>query len=78
MIFPKWAFPELRDLPEGKGGSVLIKKYPGRVRTVDAQGLYELKDADSPEDLKELAEFFFIITPKPKYRPQKGRYFLFL
>ena len=56
VIFPAWAFPELRALPEGKGGGVVIKKYPERLRTVNVRDRYELKDIDSPEDLRELLE----------------------
>lgn len=56
VIFPQWAFPELRNLPEGKGGGVVIKKHPERLRTVSVRDMYELKDVDSPEDLKELLE----------------------
>ena len=56
VIFPKWAFPELQNLPEGKGGGVVIKKYPERLRTVSVRDMYELKDVDSPEDLSELLE----------------------
>ena len=56
VIFPKWAFPELRNLPEGKGGGVVIKKHPERLRTVSVRDMYELKDVDSPQDLAELLE----------------------
>ncbi len=56
VIFPKWAFPELQNLPEGKGGGVVIKKYPERLRTVSVRDMYELKDVDSPQDLSELLE----------------------
>lgn len=56
VIFPKWAFPELQSLPEGKGGGLVIKKYPERLRTVNVRDMYELKDVDSPENLKELLE----------------------
>lgn len=35
--FPKWCFDELKALPEGKGGSVLMKKYPGQVQNVPAR-----------------------------------------
>ena len=56
VIFPKWAFPELQDLPEGKGGGVVIKKYPARLHTVTVRDMYELKDVDNPEDLEELVE----------------------
>jgi len=54
VIFPKWSYKDLQDLPEGKGGSVIIKKYPERVRTVNARDIYELKDVDTPDDLNEL------------------------
>ena len=56
VVFPQWAFPELRNLPEGKGGGVVIKKYPARLHTVTVRDMYELKDVDSPEDLSELLE----------------------
>ena len=56
VIFPKWTFPELRTLPEGKGGGVVIKKNPGHLRLVSVRDVYELKDVDSPEDLSELLE----------------------
>ena len=56
VVFPKWTFPELRNLPEGKGGGVIVKKYPERLRTVSVRDMYELKDVDSPEDLSELLE----------------------
>ena len=57
VVFPRWAFPELRKLPEGKGGGVVIKKYPERLRTVSVRDMYELKDVDSPQDLSELREW---------------------
>ena len=56
VIFPQWAFPQLLDLPEGKGGGVVIKKYPEHLHTVNVRDMYELKDVDSPEDLSELLE----------------------
>ena len=55
-VFPKWAFEELLELPEGKGGGAVIKKYPERIRTVNARDMYELKDVDSHEDLTKLLE----------------------
>ena len=56
VLFPKWMFPELLTLPEGLGGSYLTKKYPEQVRTVPARDMYELQDADTPEDLAVLLE----------------------
>jgi len=55
VVFPQWAFEQLRNLPEGKGGGVLIKKYPERLHFVNVQEMYELCDVDSPEDLIRLA-----------------------
>ena len=52
VLFPRWAFPLLRALPQGKGGSVILQKNPGQVRLVPARGEYELWDVDSPDDLK--------------------------
>jgi len=57
VIFPKWSFNELMNLPDGKGGSVIMKKYPERVRTVNASNIYELKDVDTPYDLRDLSEY---------------------
>ena len=54
VIFPNWTFPELLNLPEGKGGGAVIKKYLARLHTVTVQDMYELKDVDCPEDLEEL------------------------
>lgn len=54
VVFPSWTFPDLLNLPEGKGGGVVIKKHPQCLRTVNVHDAYELKDADSPEDLEEL------------------------
>ena len=55
-VFPKWAFEELFDLPEGKGGGAVIKKYPERIRTVSVRDMYELKDVDTYEDMTNLLE----------------------
>ena len=56
VLFPRWTFPELSTLPEGKGGGVVVKKYPEHLRTVGVRDEYELMDADSPQDLSFLAE----------------------
>ena len=55
-LFPFWAFEELNSLPEGKGGSVLTKRYADRVRYVPAQSRYECFDVDTPENLAELLQ----------------------
>lgn len=54
VLFPNWTFPELLELPQGKGGNFIIKKHPEHVRTVQVRDSYELKDIDTPEDLLEL------------------------
>ncbi len=54
VLFPKWSFPMLLTLPEGCGGSFLIKKYPGRIRRVPVRNKLELQDIDSRQDLEFL------------------------
>lgn len=54
VLFPAWAFPELKNLPEGKGGGVLIKKYPGTLCCIPVADPFELADADTPETLEML------------------------
>ncbi len=55
-LFPRWAFPELMNLPEGKGGNWVIKNYPDRVTTLNISDSYELMDADTPETLQLLQQ----------------------
>lgn len=52
--FPKDLFPELMSLPEGKGGSVLIRKYEERVRLIHVADPAELYDIDTVEDLRRI------------------------
>ena len=54
VLFPSWAFPELRNLPEGKGGGVVIKKYPHALCGISVANPFELADADTPETLELL------------------------
>ncbi len=54
VLFPSWAFPELMELPEGRGGGVVIKKYPHKVVRVPIADSFELADADTPETLETL------------------------
>ena len=56
ILFPKWTFEELRTLPEGKGGALLTKKYPERVRLHPVRDRLELIDVDTRETLMELSE----------------------
>lgn len=54
VLFPRWTFPELLSLPEGKGGGYVVRKYPERVRTVTVSDGRELWDVDTAEDLRQL------------------------
>lgn len=54
VLFPSWAFPELRNLPEGKGGGVVIKNHPHAVHHVSVADPFELSDADTPDTLETL------------------------
>lgn len=54
VLFPRWAFPELRDLPEGKGGGIVIRNHPEAVLQVPIRDPFELADADTPEMLETL------------------------
>ena len=56
VIFPLQLLPELKTLPQDKGGSVLIKKYPELVVSVQAQEEYELFDVDTQEDWQLLQQ----------------------
>lgn len=56
VLFPRWAFGELRTLPQGKGGGYVAKKYPERVRMLPVRDKYELMDVDCPQTLQELLE----------------------
>ena len=58
VLFPAWAFPELRNLPEGKGGGYVIKTHPERVHCVSVTNPFELADADTPEMLETLKGLF--------------------
>ena len=54
VLIPSWAFPELRNLPEGKGGGFVIKNHPHDVLRVFTANPFELADADTPETLELL------------------------
>ena len=54
VIFPGWAFEELKNLPEGKGGGVVIRNHPHAVCRVSISNPFELADADTPETLEIL------------------------
>jgi molybdenum cofactor cytidylyltransferase len=58
VLFPAWTFPELKDLPEGKGGGIVIKRHPHDVLCVSVANPFELADADTPEMLDTLKGLF--------------------
>ena len=56
VVFPQWAFDSLLSLPQGEGGSFVIKQYPQLLKTIKAQNKFELMDVDTPEDLEFLQQ----------------------
>jgi molybdate transport repressor ModE-like protein len=56
VLFPAWAFPELKNLPEGKGGGVVIRNHPHNILHVPVSDPFELADADTPETLELLRQ----------------------
>lgn len=54
VLFEKGLFQELLTLPQGMGGSALLRKYPAHVHTVYIADRNELADADTPEALAQL------------------------
>ena len=58
VLFPAWAFPELTDLPEGKGGGFVMQTHPEKVHRVSIADPFELADADTPEILETLKGLF--------------------
>ena len=56
VLFPAWAFPELRNLPEGKGGSAVIKNHPHEMIRISVSDPFELADADTPDTLELLRQ----------------------
>lgn len=56
VLFPGWAFPELKSLPEGIGGGWIIKNHPEKTATIEIDDPYELMDADTPETLQILQQ----------------------
>ena len=58
VMFPAWAFPELKNLPEGKGGGVVIRNHPHDIICVPIADPFELADVDTPEMLALLKGFY--------------------
>lgn len=55
VLFPRWAYEELRSLPEGQGGRAVIRRHPEQVRLLPVRD-FELLDIDTPMDLSFLEE----------------------
>ena len=56
VVFPGWAIPQLRNLPEGQGGGWIMKQHPECAEAVPISDPYELMDADTPETLEVLRQ----------------------
>ncbi len=56
VLFPTWAYDELRALPAGKGGGFVARAHPERVRLVEVESAWELFDVDTACDLQVLQE----------------------
>lgn len=54
VLFPSWAFDELRSLPHGKGGGFVTKAHAECVRTIEVSSEWELFDVDTRDDLEQL------------------------
>ena len=57
VLFPAWTFAELKNLPEGKGGGVVIQNHRHELLCVAISNPFELADADTPEMLTMLKGF---------------------
>lgn len=51
VLFPSWAFDELKTLPSGKGGGYVAKHHEELVRSIEVSSKWELFDVDTPADL---------------------------
>lgn len=54
ILFGREYFSELSALPEKKGGSYLVKKYPEQTQLVTAASEWELYDVDTEDELEWL------------------------
>lgn len=57
VLFPSWAFDELRSLPHGKGGGFVAKAHAEYVRTIEVSSEWELFDVDTRDDLQQLQAY---------------------
>lgn len=56
IIFPRAYYAALKRLPQGKGGSYVIRSAAAKVRFVEAASAWELRDVDTVEDLNLLED----------------------
>ena len=54
VLFPRAFFLELQNLPQGKGGSYLLRQHEDRTQISPAESVYELQDIDTLEDWERL------------------------
>lgn len=57
VLFPSWAFDELRSLTRGKGGGFVAKAHAEYVRTIEVSSEWELFDVDTRDDLEQLQTY---------------------
>ena len=57
VLFPSWAFDELRSLPHGKGGGFVAKMHAEYVRTIEVSSEWELFDVDTRDNLQQLQAY---------------------
>ena len=53
-LFGKKYMEELKKLPEGKGGSYILKKYEDELECIQVEDPLELFDVDTKEDFEIL------------------------
>ena len=58
VLFGADYFEELRSLPEGRGGGVVVKRHAEKVTLFPVRHSAELMDADTPDILAELKMIF--------------------
>lgn len=58
VLFGADYFEELRSLPQGKGGGVVVKRHAEQVTLFPVKHPAELMDADTPEMLEKLRKIF--------------------
>ena len=61
VLFSADYFLELKELPSGKGGSYIMRKYPEQITVVQADYDCELFDMDTREDYEKLLGLYLTI-----------------